>query len=180
MKIAIVGTHYATKSLAPYKHADWHIWACSPRNMGELPRHDAWFELHQPQILARRPEYQAWCYTQPRIYLPEALPEAPGSVTYPREEMVAEFGPYFFTSSLSWMLALAISMKPETMGIYGVETSTAEEYAYQRPSHHHFIQVARDRGIEVIAAPSSSILRPPKFYGFELYPPNGSNEIPGY
>ncbi len=170
MKIAIVGTHPDSRRDAPYKDAAWQIWGCSPGNMNKLPRHDVWFELHRPYLFQVRPEYGAWCLAQPRIYMIEARADAPGSVTYPKEEMVAEFGPYFFTSSISWMFALAITLKPEAIGIYGVNCGQPDEYAHQRPAHQHFTQIARDRGIEVVCSRWSQILKPSPMYGFDTYP----------
>lgn len=50
MKIAICGSHPATKMKAPFGEPDWQIWACSPHNYshGRLPRVNEWFELHTP------------------------------------------------------------------------------------------------------------------------------------
>ncbi len=50
-----------------------------------------------------------------------ALPEFPNSVEYPLKEMVAKYGPFWWTSQLAYMIALAIEQKPAAIGLYGVD-----------------------------------------------------------
>jgi hypothetical protein len=93
-------------------------------------------------------------------------PDIPGAVMYPVEEMLREFGPYFFTSSLSYMAALAITKgKADAIGFWGVDMSAQEEWEGQRGGCHYFIQKARERGVAVIAPHESDLLRPPPLYG---------------
>lgn len=42
--------------------------------------------------------------------------------------------------------------------------NAANEYAYQRPGVHYFVQIARQRGIDVLAPEGSRILEPPLPY----------------
>lgn len=168
MKIAVVGAHRGTKLLAPYGDRDWTIWSLSPRNERELPRHDAWFELHSSLIVEERSgqEYLAWLQTLPLVYMQEAWPKYPGAVAYPKEAMVHRFGSQFFTSTVAWMLGLAISLKPETIGVWGVECETASEYGDQRWGTQHFIELARALGINVIIPEGCGLLKPNSLYGY--------------
>jgi hypothetical protein len=85
--------------------------------------------------------------------------------------MVAKYGPYFFTSSLSYMWALALEQKPTHVGMWGVDMTAGEEYGYQRPGCHYFIQKARDLGVQVVVPVESDICAPTPQYGFrELNP----------
>jgi len=185
MRIAIVGAHL-TKRFAPFADKDWQIWSCSQRNADkmEIPRCDAWFEIHTngSRKSANYPDYMEWlkgqpivgrCYgdeeyrkwvkEQPIVYFQEHDPETPGSRIYPRAEMLAEFGPYFFTSSIAWMQALAITYQPEAIGLWGVEGN--DGYGVQRSGILHFVQVARDRGIKVTAPEQCRLLDSPLCYG---------------
>jgi hypothetical protein len=138
MKIAILGSATSSRMLAPFNDPDWEIWACSPANC-DLPRIDAFFEIHGLDTVLRQPEYKdfvAWCAKHPRIYMQEKRPEFPGAYVYPFEEMQRRFGKYFWTSSIAYMLALAIVKRPEAIGLFGVDMSASEEYAHQRPGCH--------------------------------------------
>ncbi len=158
--------------LAPFDDVAWDIWATSPRNMGVFPRVDAWFEIHTP--IAAWPglqdDYLDYIKTLTLVYMRDIEAGIPGAVVYPEEAMVAEFGPFFFTSTIAYMMALAISRQPTHIGLWGIHMASHEEYEDQRPGCHHFAQVARDRGIEVTASEWSTVLSPPPPYG--LLPSN--------
>ena len=107
--------------LAPYKDESWEIWACSPSNYQLLPRVTRWFELHKgPQLLSwegqSQDHYVDWIayhsdpdhkrfdlYMIDQEYVPHAI-------TFPKDDLIGEFSPFFFTSSFSWMIAGAIWM----------------------------------------------------------------------
>ncbi len=169
MKIALLGSAPSSLGLAPFEDASWTIWGCSPGAFPIVRRADAWFELHrwephQPWFPA---EYVDWLSKLPcPVWTNELVPEIPKSVVYPKEAMRAEFGRYWFTSSLSWMFALAI-VQPgiEEIGVWGVDMSAAEEYGFQRAGCHRFREFALERGIKVTAPPESDLFAPPPLYG---------------
>ncbi len=170
MKIACLGSAPSSRMLAPFNDPEWEIWACSPGNM-DLPRFDAFFEIHGPDTTLKEAQYQEmgfidWCKKQPKIYMQEERPEYPGSVKYPYDEMTAKFGSFFWTSSLSYMLALAIDKKPTHIGLFGVDMSAGEEYGQQRPGCQYFIQLAMNAGIHLVVPFESDILEPPPPYGY--------------
>jgi len=172
-KIALVGSAPSSRDLAPYNDPEWEIWTCSPSNM-DLPRSDIFFELHAWDTMVRDPAltlFLAWLRKHPRVYLQKTNPQFPNATAYPVDEMVAKYGPYFFTSSLSYMWALALEQKPTHVGMWGVDMTAGEEYGYQRPGCQYFIQKARDLGIEVVVPVESDIIAPAPRYGFrELNP----------
>ena len=169
MKIALLGTAPSSKLLAPFNDPSWEIWAVGPANM-DLPRFDVFFEIHGMDTELRDPKYAdfvKWLKQQPKVYMQEARPdEYPGSVKYPFDEMREKFGRFFWTSSLSYMLALAIDKKPEAIGLFGVDMSAHEEYGYQRPGCHYFIHEAEKAGIDLVVPFESDILFPHPPYGF--------------
>lgn len=152
----------------------WELWACSPGTIASLTRIDAFFELHrwEPGKPWFSPGYIEWMskLVVP-VYMLERRPEIPASVLYPKDEMLAEYGPYFFTSSLSWMFAKAIAEKPDEIGLWGVDMSATDEYATQRPGCHFFMDVCRRKGIKVTVPPESDLLAPPPLYGFHEIDP---------
>ncbi len=175
MRIAIVGADPSTKHGAPYKDGDWTIWACSMRHLHgmpdgsirpNIPRWDAWFELHKPMGLhvpsGKVPEdYATWLRTQPAVYIRDPKEAFTGAVAYPEPALKARFGPYFFTSSIACMMALAITREATEIGIWGVGMDSGD-YAQQRPGCHYFTQRARELGVKVTVPTGSTLLNEPK------------------
>lgn len=177
MQIALLGAAPSSRLLAPFQDPNWEIWACSPPNY-DLPRVDAWFEVHLLRRKLGMPENRPWVEVlkkHPRVYVngkdPIRATELPHSIAYPIEKMVAEYGRWFFTSSLAYMFAMAIDLKPKVIGLWGVDMSATEEYGYQRAGCHFFIREATKQGIQVVAAPESDILQPVPLYGFKEQSP---------
>ena len=137
-------------------------------------RADAWFEIHDlKDASVCPPDYVAALARLDRpVWTIEPDPRIPKSVAYPRAEMVAKYGPYFFTSSLSWMFALALEQEGvEEIGLWGVDMAATEEYGLQRPGCHFFVMLALGRGIKVRVPPQSDLLAPTMQYGFHSTAP---------
>ncbi len=175
-KIALVGSERASQGLAPWEDASWEIWSLG-RQSRTYPRVDVSFELHELGIcelvlkLSEMEPYYEWLRSRPVVFLAELDARVPQAKRLPKEDLLKEFGDFFFTSSLSWMMALAITLKPDEISIYGVDLSVGDEYTYQRPGLQYFIQEARKRGIKVSAPLESDILTPPPLYGYEGFDP---------
>lgn len=168
MKIALLGSAPSSKMLAPFSDPSWEIWACSPGNM-DLPRIDVFFEIHSMEVIRRDNsyiQYVALMKTLPKVYLLEEDKRFPNSEAYPCREMFEEFCPDFFTSSLSYMFAMALKKEPSHIGLWGVDMNDEVEYAAQRPGCKYFIELCRQRGIEVVVPPESDLLAVSPPYGF--------------
>ena len=203
MKIALIGSAPSSVGLAPFRDKsydsylgskpqpkyppsphigdEWAIWACSPGAYGHLQRCDAFFELHrwEPGAPWFSPEYVQFIrdFRGP-VYVGAPIPDIPNHVVYPIERVEKEFSPYFLTSSLSQMCAIAIlkimdyraahpehDPKEDVIGFFGVDMAATEEYGYQRAGCQHFIKEALDRGIGIYVPPESDLLRPMPVYG---------------
>lgn len=182
-KIAIIGSAPSSIRLAPFKDPSWAIWGCSPGAYGACPRSDVWFEIHRweppalgvPEDAANKPwfspEYAAWLQQHPCVIVAQPVASMANPWVYPFDEMIAKHGPYFFTSSVAWMLAMAVEMKPRAIGLWGIDMAASSEYAFQRPGCQHFIGLAMEAGIEVILPPESDLMRPSTLYGISEYDP---------
>lgn len=177
LKVALIGTAPSSRMLAPYHDPSWQIWVCSPGNMGLVPRVDIWFELHAnllwPECRSYGEPYIEWLkkqtfpiYMQNQQYVPNAL-------TFPKDEMVKEFGKDFFTSSFAWMMALAIHKGAKEIALYGIDMASRDEYILQRPGFFFFRHVAEQRGIKVSAPNESDIMQSPGLYGYSEVTPFG-------
>lgn len=178
-RIALVGSAPSSVRLAPYGKDDWFLVGCSPGAYGVAgPYANGWMELHrwEPQVAGHAGTGQSWFSPEyvefltrfkGPVYMLEPLPpEVPNGTVVPYDGLMQEFGPYFFTSSLAWMLAMAIQTPGvEEIGLWGVDMAAHEEYQWQRPGCQYFLQEAIKRGIEVTLPPESDLLQPALWYG---------------
>jgi hypothetical protein len=178
LKIALVGTAPSSRMLAPYNDPSWTIWACSPGNMGQIPRFDAWFEVHgtnlfEPENKGYAPQYIHWMtnLTVP-LYMHDQR-VCSNALSIPKDDLIQEFSPYFFTSSFAWMMAMAIQAGAEEIMLFGIDMASREEYIIQRPGAYHFFIEGAKRGIRMSAPHESDIMQPPGLYGYSDVTPFG-------
>lgn len=171
LKVAIVGTAPSSRSLAPFGDPSWKIWGCSAGNQGMLPRIDAWFEIHSNLLWPEHEHfgkpYLDWLSQQSFPLYMQDNTQIARAIPYPKDEIVAEFGRYFFTSSFAWMVAFAIKQGAKEIGLWGVDMASRDEYILQRAGGHFFIQEAVRRGIIVHIPKESDLAQPPALYGFD-------------
>jgi hypothetical protein len=172
MKIAVCGSAPSSRLLAPFHDPSWEIWACSPQNY-DFPRVDAWFELHSldRKFVPENKPYSNTLKVHQRVYVSKADERLPNGIVLDSKPLVKKYGDYFFSSSLSWMLAMAIEQKPDVIGIWGVDMSATDEYAYQRPGCHYFMQKASEAGIELMLPPQCDLAEAHPLYGFKEHWP---------
>lgn len=165
-KIVILGTAPSSINLAPFG-GDWKIWSCSPGTY-HVPRIDKFFELHRWE--PGQPWFsEGYCdflksFEGP-VMMSAPVPEVKNCTLLPYAELVAKYGPYFFTSSIAWMMAMAIEEGADKIALYGVDMGSTEEYKDQRLGCQYFAVLAKSLGIEVGVPPESDLLRPAPLYG---------------
>lgn len=163
-KIALVGTA-SSGAGAPYGDDSFEIWGVSSR-ASYVTRANRWFELHRldgeekdwaqkwrQQLHKQTRDIETLYMLWPESWLGDIVKE------YPHNEITSRFGSYFFTSTFSWMMALAINeMRPkgcstevngDEISIFGVDMEFDTEYEEQRNGFKHFINLARALGIIV-------------------------------
>jgi hypothetical protein len=190
-KIALIGSAPSSVQLAPYDDPSWVIWGCSPGAWPHVKRADRWFEVHKREIGAPwfSTEYIQFMATkiQGPVFVAEPWPEVPNHIVldhraamdfvygYTRDEDGNErpltLGPYLWASSLSHMMAMAISERPDEIALYGVDMSAKEEWHDQRLSCQQLIWIAKGMGIKVTVPPESDLVRPHPAYGFREIDP---------
>lgn len=163
-KVAIVGAALTSQHLAPYDDESWEIWGL---NEIPYPRVDRMFELHKWGD--QSPTEQAWLTSNKTVpvYMHHPVDQVPMAVQYPVEAIFKEF-PRYFTSSVPWMLALALYEGVDELSIYGVDAFDDEHVPF-RAAIEYFIGLAQGRGIPVHIPPEADILKCRFQYGYE-YP----------
>lgn len=155
-KIAIVGGG-PTRVSAPYADPSWEIWAFSSKKW-KYPRVTRWFELHAMEDLrsqlskpkkGRRTFSEYMRYLKKLrcpLYMQRKHPAFPTSVAFPLQDVLNAFG-RCFTSTASYMVALAILEGASVIGLWGI-SPTSRSYAYQRPTLEYLLGCAKKRGVK--------------------------------
>jgi hypothetical protein len=177
--IAIVGTASSSYDKAPLDWPGVDIWAVNSiqaHHPEDAPLVDLWFELHHdPDVL--HAEWFKWAVeNQPRVVMQRPHPKLKNSEAYPLAEAEKYFDGRYFTSSIAYMLAMAIMEKPESIGIYGVDMAEGTEYQHQRPCCEYFIGWARGAGIPVKIPAKSALARAEWPYGYDRRAPGTYRE----
>lgn len=169
-EIAIVGFASSSRELANTLPETVEIWGCNQLyRPGFLRRADRWFELHSralwdTSLEERRPAgYVQWlaAFDGP-VYMLEQQRDIPHSLRYPIEAVIENVGDYL-TSTMAYMLALAIMEKAGTVHVYGVDMATKSEYADQRACFEYLIGLARGRGIKIVLPEVCPLIKGPMY-----------------
>lgn len=163
MKIAILGT--AAHCLkAPFSDPTWQIWGC---NTGALERWDRWFQLHDDATMDSHEGHRAWLVEAAKEKLVYTQTGFDGTTRYPLLEMTAKYGTWFFSSTIAFMLAMALEEKPDELGLWGVDMADHTEYVHQKPGCRFFLQLARLNGIKVTVPEEAEIITAGKLYCYD-------------
>jgi hypothetical protein len=184
----------------PWSDPSLEIWGINDGYMSRdgqgrpMPRADRWFDIHPldkmyfrdpkqrivraedvpPGFFIRPKGHIEWLQAQAKtipVFLQAEPPEGwpVNAKRFPLEEVEAAFGQYW-ASGPSYMVALAILEGYQEIHIYGIHLSTQQEYLEQRANFEHLLGIARGRGITVVMAEESPVLRHPWKYGYEPRP----------
>ncbi len=153
--ISIIGTSIGSRDF-PTKGERWGLAWHHSKGFDRL------FEMHDPRYYkcAHKVPGNLW-----------ALPHAAkkwGCNAYPLAQVrKLAGGRNYFTSSVSYMLALAIYEGNTEIEILGVDLVEDTEYAYQRPCMEYWCGIARGKGINLHIPRQSALLRHSYIYGQE-------------
>lgn len=175
--VAIVGFGSNTRGLAPYNDPRFEIWGLNQGHFFMPRRADRWFEMHRPEYTPdmRDPDYAKFlAELRIPVYALDVRPDIPWSVRFPIERLIDKFGGLdYYTSTVAYMIALAIDEGFHEIHCYGVDLTTDEEYAFQRPCVEWWLGTAYGRGINVYTPKESALLKQPWRYGYDIAQPFG-------
>lgn len=173
--VAIVGSAKTTREHAPWDDPQVHIWGINEAMAFPwMRRANAMFQMHARWSFTRQnnrndPNHWEWLQ-KPHpfpIYMQQVWSDIPSSVRYPLKEVIEWFGcKRYFTSTVAYMIALAMYRGYKRIELYGVEMATDTEYAWQRDCVTYWIGRAEGLGIDVYLPPGCSLLRG-RLYGYE-------------
>jgi hypothetical protein len=173
-KVALVGFASSTRMMAPYDDPTWEIWGMN-QLYRYLPRFDRWFEIHhRAQFLAdtvRDTDYISWLReAKVPIYMnPEEspYPDIPYGVRFPieRTQALSPSGRDYFTSTIAFMISLAVLEGFEEIGLWGIDLIVNEEYVNQKPCAEWWLGFAEARGVKIHLPQESALLKQWHRYG---------------
>lgn len=165
-KVAIVGGAPSSKHLAPFNDPEWQIWGLAFRTV-DLPRFDALFEIHEKRDYVKE-SYYTWLHSlKQEVVAARGFPAAPNVTIFPFDKIPPEMGLYL-TSSIAYMMALAIIRGASEIALYGCDMAVDDdEYFRQRPCLEQWIGYAKGKGIKVTIPAQSPIGKSSYVYGME-------------
>ena len=177
-KVALVGFADSWKT-APFDDASIEIWGLNEL-WKYVPRWDRWFEIHDDETLGvtkrdltegEIKRHLDWLAAQPAgkpIYMRPEFCDGrfPAAVPLPLSALCAQFGRYF-TSTIGYMIAMAIMEGYDWIGLYGIDLASDVEYRFQRPNAEYLVGLAKGMGKTVVLAETSAMLKAGHLYGFE-------------
>jgi len=133
-----------------------------------------WFDMHALDYLQKHATKRwQWCKAlKIPCYLLDSHPEIRCSVAYPLEAVEKyllqrfQSEPGYLTSSLSYMMGLALYEGFEEIRLYGIDLSDRAEVVFERPGLEYLIGLARGSGVRVVISPDSLLLYTPYLYGY--------------
>ncbi len=165
-KILILGTCPSRLS-APLGDLSWDVFTIGPGGKNSN-RWNTLFEVHGngtwPEGFAEYLHELKAEKPPKRIFTEEPMPDWPANVVFPRDAMYAKYGRMWFTSSISYAIALALEENVTDLGIFGIDLESGEEYESQFVAARYFIDLARLAGVNLLLPKGCGLLRDPLPY----------------
>ena len=184
-KVAIVGSHPATKHYAPFNDPEYDIWVFNEAaNIEWCKRANGVFQMHDPSVYRsefNRTDKKHWEWLQQehddmRIWMQEIDPDVPNSMEYPWKNVVKKLLPGFKwangqqieygTSTVAYSIALAVWLEYDQIDLYGIDMESNTEYIYQRDCVAFWTGLALGRGIKVVQHSGAGLYDVP-LYGYD-------------
>ena len=202
-RAAIIGTAQSWRD-CPWDDQTLEVWGLNDAYMIGVPRANRWYELHPfsqmhfrdakerdikessiPLGAYIRPAgHLDWLKAQPfPTYLLQAQPDHPRSWTFPKDEILAWWAPYwpwrltksrtivpgpdYEVSTPSWMLMHALMEGYREIHVYGIHLATEWEYVEQRPNFEWLLGIAGGIGAKIVLPESTPICKAHYRYAFE-------------
>jgi hypothetical protein len=187
-KLAIVGSHPATRANAPFDNPQYDIWVFNEAAQAEwCKRWTACFQMHRPEVYTsphNMSNHAHWDWLQQdhgpdkAIWMQEVDPAVPNAQRYPLETIellvpgaVLTYGAgqrrRWFDMSAAYALALAIHLGYEYVEIYGLDLISNTEYHYQLGNWRYWVGVAIGTGMTVVLCCEENDFGTGRLYGYD-------------
>lgn len=169
--VVIVGLSPTSRDLVADEPEGIEIWGLNhahavfgPQVLSKFTR---WFQIHPFQEMAARQleqhQHVEWlAQAKIPVYLDEVRPEVPMSRAYPRTEVLKFLKMEdldYLTSTVAYMLALALMEGFTTIRLLGIDLSTKEEYVRERPNFEFLLGIAHHMDVSIELPANCPILQ---------------------
>lgn len=189
-KVCIVGFAGSTRDQFPKGDPSFEVWGMN--RLHEVPginvaNFTRWMQIHPRRIwdTEKRAKEVAWMKRAPiPVYMNERHDDIPASIEYPRAAVEAAFNRYlptlpgsgkirndelpYHTTTVTWLIALALLEGFKEIHIYGVDMVCDEEYGYQRPGCEFWLGLAAGLGVKTVIPEDSALCTLDWLYGYEM------------
>lgn len=174
--VAIVGSAPSSQNLAPFNSGEGEVWVLGPQARYHKERGQAFtriFEVHSNFEWSGDSDYaQSLIKFDVPLIVNEGFPVIDENVKIFPLEMAAAIldtnGKPYLTSTIAYMIALAIIEGFDKISVYGVDLSVHDrEYFHQRACTEAWLGLARGRGIEIFIPEQSSVMKSTFVYGVD-------------
>jgi len=167
--VAMVGFSSNHRERAPLDDENIEIWGLNKLHLQDwFVRYDRMFQLHPLPYLkdcmgmseSDRQHYEWLCepHDDLILYCQEEYEEFPSATRFPIERMRKKYRD-FYTSTLAYMMALALDEGYTHIELYGYDMEADTEYRAQRDSAEYFIGLAEGLGAKVYMPKNCSLLK---------------------
>jgi hypothetical protein len=130
----------------------------------ENQRFTAWFQIHPRADFEanNNPRYGNLKFLKTcgiPLYMEQVWEDIPTSVRYPQSEIIETLGYEYFTSTMAYMVALAIYQGYEEIRLYWIDMAAETEYFHERPCLEFWLGVAHSKGIGIVMPEDCPILK---------------------
>lgn len=113
-----------------------------------------WFNMHHYKLMMSwYPQEYAWYQRNDGrrpIVLQKADPSIPGSITFPRDEIISRFQTRFFTCTAAWQMAYALFLERyDRVQMCGFQLRRDRQYDWERPAFFYWVERLQKAGIRV-------------------------------
>ncbi len=190
-KVCIVGFAGSTRDQFPKGDPDMELWGMNRlHDIVDPTLFHRWFQLHPRSVWdtpARAKEVSTYKLGLHPVFMHEHYEDIPASVPFPKALIEQRFNRYlpalpdggvrlggesYQSTSVTWMIALALLEDFSEIHIYGVDMVTDEEYGYQRPCCEYWIGLAAGLGKRLVIPADSALCTQEWVYGYQMKPPN--------
>lgn len=171
-KVAILGASSPSKWAANSLPPDWELHGMNLTHRFLTRSADRYFQMHHRNhngdgnaLWGRPPDHAEFLKTCGiPVFMQDVDSEIPTSVRYPLEDVVKRFGPYL-TSTVAYMLALALYEGVDEIMLLGIYMKAGTEYAEQRPCVEYLLGAAKAMGVPVTLPAGCDLAQAP-LYGY--------------
>lgn len=186
-RVVILGAAGPSNRWANDLEDDIELWAMNMCHRFLTRPAQRWFQMHHrmhnresghpPGHFGRPLDHEEYLAAlEIPVYMQRVDPLIPYSVEYPLTEVSGAFGGYF-TSTVAYMLALALYEGVDEIGLLGIYMNNGEEYREQRSCVEYYLGIAKAARVNIVLPTDSTLTKAPLYAYDEFMEPRETLQL---